>query len=172
MPCRCFDVSETPDVSILMAGPWKSTRPHGTTTQKTVIITIFANKLYPKIIQSCPDDQSVLEWKRTHVNHTRKGTFQVPWNRKIPLKYQNRIGIQYFHKHQKVRSRQTPLPNGNNKVKSTADDELVPAAELELLEYIFREMFFFFLLSHVATAVSAAVTTASLRKVTYIFVMF
>ena len=47
--------------------------------------------------------------------------------------------------------------NGNSKVKSTADDELAPAAGLELLGYIFREVFYPPLsLSHVAAVVSVS----------------
>jgi len=42
-------------------------------------------------------------------------------------------------------------------VKSTVDNELAPAAQLELLEYIFREVFYFFLsLSRVAAAASVS----------------
>ena len=87
--------------------------------------------------------------------HVEKGN-PVPRKRKIPLNNQNRIGIQYLIKHQKVRSRQTLLPNGNSGVKCTADNELALAAELELLKYIFREVFSFF---------SFAFTCRSSRKI-------
>jgi hypothetical protein len=98
----------------------------------------------------------------------------VPWNRNLSLNDQNRIGIQYFLKQQKVWSRQTPLQNGNSRVRSTADNELAPAAELELLEYIFREVLFFsfaFARSNYRKIKEAsdAVTTASLQKVAYSF---
>ena len=38
---RYSDVSETPAVFIFMVGPCISTRPHGTTSQKKVIITVL-----------------------------------------------------------------------------------------------------------------------------------
>jgi hypothetical protein len=44
-------------------------------------------------------------------------------------------------------------------VNSTADDELAPAAELEILEYIFREVFYLFIflsLSRVAAGASVS----------------
>jgi hypothetical protein len=51
----------------------------------------------------------------------------------------------------------TPRLNGNSKVKSTADDEIAPAEELE---YIFREVFYLFSFSFRFWRVAAAVSVS------------
>jgi hypothetical protein len=66
------------------------------------------------------------------------------------------------------------MQNGNSWVKSAADNELAPTAELEILAYIFREVFVFpfaFACSNCRNIKEASVVviTAYLQKVTYIF---